>query len=290
MLFASEDRKKIIFWLRTLTFSVPIFLVLRQVLILTEHIEAFPSYLFIVYFLYRCLGLLLNFYVHHLVDKKINYFSVLNIITYAFLIYIAGDYIYYILMIGENEVDYILNHFHTPSWFSSTYPLLLLAHIIQVVMLLRNGNNSAEINHLSLQKKVIKNVMFLAAIMVVGVQLCHIFQVERKTIEYIIVPFVYVIVYAAIAFFSMRYSNIYRDAKIRTLSKQLRSLLTEREQEVIQCLQKGMTDKEIADKLNVSASTVRSYCQRIYPKLGVNNRTEAVIFANSLDDYSNITF
>ena len=290
MIFSAEDRKKIIFWLRTVTFSIPIFLVLRQVLILTDYISFFPSYLFVVYFLYRCLGLTLNFYVHHLVGKKINYFSILNVITYLFLIYILCDYVYYILVAGENEVEYILNHFHTPSWFSSTYPLLLLAHVIQVVLLLKNDKNASLLSHLNLQKKVIKNVMFITAVMIVGVQMCHIFQVERRIIEYYIVPIVYMLVYGAIAFFSMMYSNIYRDAKIRTLSKRLRSMLTEREQEILLCLQRGLSDKEIANELNVSPSTVRSYCQRIYPKLGVNNRIEAVIFANSLDSNSSVTF
>lgn len=290
MLFASEDRSKKIFWLRTITFSIPIFIILRQVLILTDYINLFPSYLFITYFVFRCLGLTLNFYVHHLVGKKIKYFNFLNMITYAFLLYIIGDYIYYIIVSGEHEVEYILNHFHTPSWFSSTYPLLLLAHVIHVISLLRNDKSQSSLSHLNLQKKVIKNVMLISALLIITVQFFHILNVDRHTIEYIVVPIIFNAVYAAIAFLSMQYSNIYRDEKIRTLSKQLKSLLTEREQEVLLCLQKGCSDKEIADRLNVSTSTVRSYCQRIYPKLGVNNRVEAVVFANSLEDFSNVIF
>ena len=228
--------------------------------------------------------------MHHLVGKKINYFSILNVITYLFLIYIIGDFIYYLVVSGEHEVEYIRNHFHKRSWFSSTYPLLLLAHVIQVIMLLRNDKNQSSLSHLNLQKRVIKNVMGVTIIMIVGVQFCHIFSVDRNTIEYIIVPLIFCIVYAAIAFLSMQFSNIYRDEKIRTLSKQLTSLLTEREQEVLLCLQKGCTDKEIAEKLNVSASTIRTYCQRIYPKLGVTNRTEAVSFANSLENNNNVIF
>lgn len=290
MIFASDDKTKIIFWLRTITFSIPIFIVLRQVLILTGDLEFFPSYLFIVYFMFRCLGLSLNFYVHHLVGKTINYFSVLNIISYLFLMYVIGDYVYFILTTGENQIEYILNHFHSPGLRSAIYPLLLLAHVIHVILLLKNDKSNATLSHLNLQKGIIKNVMGITAIMVIAVQICHILSVDRHVIEYYIVPLIFCIVYLAIAFFSMRFSNIYRDEKIRTLSKQLKSLLTEREQEILIYLQRGFSDKEIAENLNISISTVRTYCQRIYPKLGVNNRTEAVVFANSMDHNNTVAF
>jgi DNA-binding NarL/FixJ family response regulator len=38
----------------------------------------------------------------------------------------------------------------------------------------------------------------------------------------------------------------------------------------------GLPDKEIADKLFVSVNTVRTHTRRIYDKLLVNNRTEAI--------------
>ncbi len=52
--------------------------------------------------------------------------------------------------------------------------------------------------------------------------------------------------------------------------------LSHREQEVLDCLSKGFLYKEIADKLGISYETVHTYIRRIYEKLQVRTRTEAV--------------
>jgi DNA-binding NarL/FixJ family response regulator len=52
--------------------------------------------------------------------------------------------------------------------------------------------------------------------------------------------------------------------------------LSEREQEVLDCLSQGFLYKEIADKLGISYETVHTYIRRIYEKLQVRTRTEAV--------------
>jgi len=59
--------------------------------------------------------------------------------------------------------------------------------------------------------------------------------------------------------------------------------LTPREQEIIRLLAKGFLYKEIADQLSLSAETVRTHLHRIYEKLHVRTRTEAVmkLFGNN---------
>ncbi len=52
--------------------------------------------------------------------------------------------------------------------------------------------------------------------------------------------------------------------------------LSAREQEVLNCLSEGFLYKEIADKLGISYETVHTYIRRIYEKLQVRTRTEAV--------------
>jgi DNA-binding CsgD family transcriptional regulator len=52
--------------------------------------------------------------------------------------------------------------------------------------------------------------------------------------------------------------------------------LSKREHEVLLHMAEGLPDKEIADKLFVSINTVRTHTRRIYDKLLVNNRTEAI--------------
>lgn len=54
------------------------------------------------------------------------------------------------------------------------------------------------------------------------------------------------------------------------------SNLAEREREVLDLLAQGLMYKEIADKLGIGFETVRTYVRRIYEKLQVRSRTEAV--------------
>lgn len=53
--------------------------------------------------------------------------------------------------------------------------------------------------------------------------------------------------------------------------------LTEREQEVLELLMRGLSDKEIASELSLSFPTVRYHLTNIYAKLHVRTRTEAVL-------------
>jgi NarL family two-component system response regulator LiaR len=55
--------------------------------------------------------------------------------------------------------------------------------------------------------------------------------------------------------------------------------LTEREQEVLALLARGLTNKEIAEELILSPATVRVYVSHILSKLGASNRTEAARLA-----------
>ena len=55
--------------------------------------------------------------------------------------------------------------------------------------------------------------------------------------------------------------------------------LSAREREVLNLAAGGMTTSQIAVHLSISTLTVRTHFKNIYPKLGVNTRTEAVIYA-----------
>ncbi len=53
--------------------------------------------------------------------------------------------------------------------------------------------------------------------------------------------------------------------------------LTVRELEILGLVSKGYPDKEVADALGISGWTVHGHVKRIYEKLGVHSRTEAVV-------------
>ncbi len=55
--------------------------------------------------------------------------------------------------------------------------------------------------------------------------------------------------------------------------------LSAREKEVLGLAAEGMRTSQIASHLSISTLTVRTHFKNIYPKLGVNSRTEAIIFA-----------
>lgn len=55
--------------------------------------------------------------------------------------------------------------------------------------------------------------------------------------------------------------------------------LSTREKEVLELAAEGMTTSQIAGHLSISTLTVRTHFKNIYSKLGVNSRTEAVIYA-----------
>lgn len=55
--------------------------------------------------------------------------------------------------------------------------------------------------------------------------------------------------------------------------------VTQREIEVIQCIAEGLSNKMIANKLDLSAHTVNTHRKNIMNKLGVNNTAGVVMFA-----------
>lgn len=57
------------------------------------------------------------------------------------------------------------------------------------------------------------------------------------------------------------------------------STLTEREREVITLIAQGLKNKQIANRLFISQTTVTHHLSSIYAKLGVSDRLELVVYA-----------
>jgi DNA-binding NarL/FixJ family response regulator len=55
--------------------------------------------------------------------------------------------------------------------------------------------------------------------------------------------------------------------------------LTPRESEVLTCITKGMSNKEIAEELGIAEKTVRIHVSSVLDKMGARDRTQATIYA-----------
>jgi DNA-binding NarL/FixJ family response regulator len=70
----------------------------------------------------------------------------------------------------------------------------------------------------------------------------------------------------------------------RTKSKPAEAtVLSDREQRVARCAATGLKNKEIADTLLISETTVRNYLNRIFRKTGTKDRLELAFWMISQD-------
>lgn len=67
--------------------------------------------------------------------------------------------------------------------------------------------------------------------------------------------------------------------RLRILNSSGSDILAPREQEVVQCVAEGFTNREIAERLGITTNTVKNYLFRIFDKLGVSNRVELILYA-----------
>jgi ATP/maltotriose-dependent transcriptional regulator MalT len=63
---------------------------------------------------------------------------------------------------------------------------------------------------------------------------------------------------------------------------QLQEPLTNRESQVLSLLSQGLSNKDIADRLFISLNTLKVHIRNLYGKMGVENRTQALIELNKI--------
>ncbi|MBR1907511.1 response regulator transcription factor [bacterium] len=103
--------------------------------------------------------------------------------------------------------------------------------------------------------------------------------------DYVVKPFVLPNLLARIEAVLRRCSRTKTDStqiNIKNI-KQSNNEITKKESAVLEFLTKGLTNKEIAEKLNIAELTVKTHLRNIYKKLNVNNRTQLVLMSMQLN-------
>jgi len=73
--------------------------------------------------------------------------------------------------------------------------------------------------------------------------------------------------------------SLEKEEQVIHIEKRQDNILTESEQEVLILVGRGLTNREIADTLYMSITTVSTYLYRAYTKLGVRKKSDAVMSA-----------
>ena len=85
-----------------------------------------------------------------------------------------------------------------------------------------------------------------------------------------------------------RGENVWSREKLRSVSGALRTprlasnlevSLSEREGEVLRQMTRGLTNKQIAQAMNISYETVKEHVQHVLRKIGLTDRTQAAVWA-----------
>jgi two-component system, NarL family, nitrate/nitrite response regulator NarL len=68
---------------------------------------------------------------------------------------------------------------------------------------------------------------------------------------------------------------------VRAVGANGMNLLSKREMEVVHCLSRGLTNREIAKQMGLSQHTIKNYLFRVFDKLGVSSRVELLFMTMS---------
>jgi LuxR family maltose regulon positive regulatory protein len=87
----------------------------------------------------------------------------------------------------------------------------------------------------------------------------------------------------SVSYLARLLAAVAQEATAPAADERLPEPLSERELEVLALIAAGKANQEIAAKLYVSTSTVKTHINRLYRKLGARSRTQAIARAKEVD-------
>jgi DNA-binding NarL/FixJ family response regulator len=84
---------------------------------------------------------------------------------------------------------------------------------------------------------------------------------------------------------SSLFSQIASDAVVKSRAMAIDSVrMTAREKEVVGLIGEGLSNKEIASRLNIATHTVKSHVRNVMEKLALHTRLQIAAFAHKASD------
>ncbi|CAM3903086.1 response regulator transcription factor [Cohnella lubricantis] len=149
------------------------------------------------------------------------------------------------------------------------------AHRIQVAFL---DISMPEVDGMSLSRLMLEHDPSISAVFVTGYDDYAVQAFEVNALDYLMKP----VTEQRLAQTWEKIKGRYEGAAASEELLAADTLLTGQETRIVQYMTEGLSNKEIADALNITAETVKYHLKNVFRKLDVNNRVKALQRAKEL--------
>ena len=265
----------VLYVLRAGLLIFPLLEFIRRIILIQDLEVHYPFFIILTHIGLRLIGPFFNWHIHLQTGNTIKWIkNPLNILLYGMVLYDIYYAISLAISYNLENIVWTLDQLNGPNVYSSGYAFIQLGYFLHAGWLIKK------------QPKMNRSLSFMWSVLIVITFALTLQQIsyaflEAYLVDFVVTPVIIASVYVSLIFISVKKSDIKFTTQNDGTSMKY-DLLSDREQQVLEKLAEGNTDKEIALQLNLSTGTVNTYCKRIYGKLKVKNRTEAAKFYQEL--------
>lgn len=171
------------------------------------------------------------------------------------------------LLAGQNEIE-ICHTFLNP-WEAYTFVKKNPVHIAFLDI------SMSEINGMRLSKLLLDQNPSMDIVFETGYDDYAVQAFDMSALDYLMKPVTQQRVAKTLEKIRKRHQGMQIE-QIDDVGKPAEDILTEQEKNALRLIRAGLSNKEIADQLSISAETVKTHIKKLYQKLGAKNRAQAV--------------